>query len=237
VKNYVRLHLDRLRGCGISIFFIMVADRPTFFNLKERVGPTIGLVVRDNVGFDFGAWADVLRAFPGLWEAQPLFLINDSVFGPFGPYREMLNRISASDADLIGLTESVEHVPHYQSYFLAFKNQALPNSGARRFWNNVVNLPTKKLVIEHYEMALLDQCKLFGLRTELLFPTPPNVMTAVSNPTHHSWVDLVRAGYPYAKVDLLRKNPVGIVMISDPRVLIGDQQVLKVIDDYLQRDR
>src|SRR6266446_6788820 len=93
VKHYVRLHLDRLRNCGISIFFIMIADKPTLLNLKERVGPTAGLVVRQNIGYDFGAWADVLRAFPSLWEADTLFLINDSVFGPFGQYERVFNRV------------------------------------------------------------------------------------------------------------------------------------------------
>ena len=32
-----------------------------------------GLVVRQNGGFDFGAWADAFRQFPSLWNAECVY--------------------------------------------------------------------------------------------------------------------------------------------------------------------
>jgi hypothetical protein len=255
VKNYVRLHLDRLRACGIAIFFIMVADRPMLLNLRDRVGPTVGLVVRQNLGFDFGAWGDVLRAFPHLWEAQTLFLINDSIFGPFGAYQEMFDRIAASKADVIALTESIQRRRHFQSYFMAFRGAPARAAGLPRFWEKVENLALKEDVIQRYELRLLDECGKMGLSSEVLFPAgtgrrvtslngrdAPSRSSTVdvgppTNPTHEGWQDLVKQGYPYLKVEFLKVNPTKAILLLDWREIIGDPQVVRAIDDYLVRGK
>jgi hypothetical protein len=237
VKNYVRLHLDRLRACGISVFFIMVADRPTLLNLRERIGPAVGLVVRQNLGFDFGAWADVLRAFPALWEADALLLVNDSIFGPFGPYPDIFRRILTNKADLIGLTESTELQRHYQSYFLTFRGAALRSSALREFWEGVENLPTKRNVIDHYEIKLLDRCVSSGLSAEAIFPSVSGGYVPTRNPTQAGWLDLINLGYPYIKIELLKENPHNAIFFVDWRNVIHDEEVIQVIDDYIIREK
>jgi lipopolysaccharide biosynthesis protein len=236
VKRYVRLHLDRLRRMGIDVFFVMIADRPTFLNLRKRVGPNVGLIVRQNLGFDFGAWADVSRTFPEIWEAETLFLINDSIFGPFGRYEDVFQRVKASKAALIALTESFQVRRHYQSYFLSFNGRLARKYRIQDFWNQIENLPTKQEVIQRYEVGLLEHCLSLGMTSEALFPAAVSRFAPVGNPTHNGWQDLVRQGYPYMKVELLKENPSGAIFLYDWRRLVSDPHVLRVIDHHFRSD-
>ena len=81
LKPHVRHYLSALGGEGIRPVLIVAADSEfreddTLLDLLD------GLYVRQNAGYDFAAWAHVLRAQPQLLRADILYLINDSTIGP-----------------------------------------------------------------------------------------------------------------------------------------------------------
>ena len=128
------------------------------------------VIIRRNIGYDFGAWADTLRTL-GLPRAdtEEVILANDSVFGPLAPLGDALRRLDYAKADVWGLTESWQLRYHLQSYFLAFGPQALRNSGFFKFWRSVRPVPMKSYVVKHYEVGVTQAMVQAGLRCAALW--------------------------------------------------------------------
>ena len=82
-----------------------------------------GLIIRRNIGRDFGAWKDSiawLRQIDVFNNLKELYLLNDSVIiisSSLGESRLQTDLIDNQKADLIGLTESWQGGYHLQSYF------------------------------------------------------------------------------------------------------------------------
>jgi lipopolysaccharide biosynthesis protein len=234
IKPHVRLHLAALKRSGFQIIHVMVVDGMTARAVPAEPELMRGLVVRENGGYDFGAWADAFRTFPALWQAAAVLLVNDSVFGPFGDFDRLMARALKTPADLVGLTESAEITPHFQSYFLLLKGNALSHPGARAFWREIVNLPSKRATILAYEVPLVERFRRLGLTCTALFPWRGPTEAPWDNPTHHHWRRLLALGFPYIKVELLRDNPARID-IRGWRRAIGDRAHLRVIEATLAR--
>jgi hypothetical protein len=237
IKPHVRFHLAALKRNGLAILYVMVVDEFPSPEITEALadndhGLLRGLVVRRNAGFDFGAWADAFRIFPALWTAKAVLLVNDSVFGPFGDFDSLMARALTLPADVIGMTESPEITPHFQSYFLLFKEKALSDPGARAFWRDIVNLASKRETILTYEVPLVAGYRERGLACTALFPWHGPTGRPWLNPTHHNWRSLLAAGFPYIKVELLRDNPARID-IRGWRKRIGDREHLAAIEQTL----
>ena len=95
------------------------------------------VLVRRNVGYDFGAWRDALERFAlPRADTESLLLVNDSVYGPLGRIEEVLARIDFRQAELWGLTESWQSRYHLQSFFLAVAPSAMASAAWRQFWND-----------------------------------------------------------------------------------------------------
>jgi lipopolysaccharide biosynthesis protein len=160
-----------------------------------------GVMIRQNRGYDFGAWASALKQTPNIERASLIALANDSVFGPLNTFDQMLSRVRITDADVIGATESRQlGRRHLQSFLLFFKPRALTDRTFWRFWDNV-RAGGRTLAVSLYELNLARVLERGGLRTQALFPSP-----GCRNPTLTRWRELIMDGFPYVKVALLRDN-------------------------------
>src|SRR4030095_11291646 len=81
VKPHVRHYLAALQQNGIHPVLIVTTDLE-FYAEPALLALVEGLYVRTNVGYDFGAWAHVVRQNPQLLSADILYLVNDSIIGP-----------------------------------------------------------------------------------------------------------------------------------------------------------
>jgi lipopolysaccharide biosynthesis protein len=234
VKPHVLYHLKALRAAGLEIILILVIDGSVDQPIQVRKDLLRGFVVRKNAGFDFGAWADAFRAFPTLWFAEAVVLVNDSVFGPIGDFRSMIARTLGQPADFIGLTESTQLAQHYQSYFLVLKGRALTSPRSQELWLDVKNFSDKKQVILYYEIMLLRKYQEFGVNCAAMLSWRHLPNESRFNPTHRHWRDLLENGFPYIKVDLLRdwrdRPP-----LAGWREYVTDPVLLEAIDAHLSR--
>ena len=73
---------------------------------------------RANVGYDFGSWACVLESLPGVTAAPHVLLVNDSLMGPCAPLTPILNDFAECGAPVWGLSASLQHRSHLQSFFM-----------------------------------------------------------------------------------------------------------------------
>jgi lipopolysaccharide biosynthesis protein len=197
-------HMRAWHECGFMLVVVVVTGDIIGFHAPASLDFAEGILVRENRGYDFGAWAGAInRLWPDLSSATLLVTANDSVFGPVESFPGMIERVRASGADVIGLTESHEIRRHFQSYVVFYKPRAVRSSAFRRFWARV-RTGDREFVIDRYELTLLSRMEAAGLRCEALFPLSAE---AGPNPTLSDWRGLLDRGFPFVKVQLLRDNP------------------------------
>ena len=226
-------HLDALRALLTAGFRVTLVSNADGFSATAaaRVAPLVReVLVRRNLGYDFGAWRDGLRAIGDLDGCRQLLLCNDSVYGPFAPLGPLLARADPDAADVWGMTEGRNHGPHLQSWFLLFHPRALRHPAFDAFWRELPLLADKFAVIEAGELALSRRLRVAGLRLGALFPyaeaercfrahaNPRHLQQRlmlralrggrVLNPSHHFWRPLIaELGLPFIKRELLALNP------------------------------
>jgi GT2 family glycosyltransferase/glycosyltransferase involved in cell wall biosynthesis len=200
IKPHVGPYLDAFAKAGIAALLIVVTDREV--DISDGLADlAAGVMVRANAGYDFAAWAHAIHLHPEVYGAATLYLANDSLIGPVDQPRfiTMLNRIRASDADMVGLTESHEYRWHVQTFFVALKPRLLSSWWLHVFFENVRILGDKDAVIRAYEVRFASDVERSGHKVEILFPS-----ARAANPTLYDWRELIEAGFPFVKALLVR---------------------------------
>ena len=206
ISPHVAPYITSLVASGLEVLLIVAGDQPPV--VDHRLDSTCaGIIARQNLGYDFAAWAHAIRMFPEIYDAPLLYLVNDSMFGPNDPQAmaAIVDRIRTSQASVVALTGSREHAWHLQTYFLGLKRTVTASFAFQFFIHQVRSLPSKNAVIAIYEVPLTSRLEAAGFRTEALFPSE-----GTHNPTMHGWRELMRAGFPLVKTLLFRKRFVDI---------------------------
>lgn len=208
LKPHVRIHVEHLLRSGVHVILILNSDLDAD---RIKIQPDLahrlsGLLVRENVGFDFAAWAHAYALCTAAKHWSRLILVNDSIVGPLNAadFDRLMKRLRQSNADVVGLTENRSPPRHLQSFFLALNASALHNEVVPQVFERILNLPNKGQVIEVYEARLTGVLSRQGLRCEALFaPLTEDLHTA--NDTAFRWAQLIRAGFPYIKASVLER--------------------------------
>jgi hypothetical protein len=223
LKPHVPHYLESLKRQGLAVVLIVNADGPFAARRQlDKVTGLAGMFVRRAEGYDFAAWAHILRLHPELFDAKILYLLNDSVIGPVNDRSlgAVLTRLRNSRAGLIGLTENFSRGWHLQSYFLALRPPALSLIALRKFIDEIVSFYDPEDVIENLEIPLAPTMKAAGVQCEALFPT----VDFRDDPTLYLWKHLLQSGFPFIKV-----KTIGGVY---PRVDISDWRELLTAQGY-----
>ncbi len=242
--------LTALSEAGLAVLFVSNSGRllPTARQALEEL--CAGILVRRNVGYDFGALREALAFWqlphPG---TEMVLLMNDSVLGPFGSAHGLLDRVDFSAADVWGATDSLQRGHHLQSWFLAVGRRALDHPAWAAFWAGVRPVQNKEWVVGHYEVAFSRAMRRGGLRLRALWPyeeitrnlfAPPPRFAGIGqvrqlarirrylnlgydlNPTADLWRHLLAAGCPFLKRELIERNPAGVADVADWRDVVRD---------------
>ena len=110
----------------------------------------------------------------------------------------VLRRIRKENAALVGLTANYERGLHLQSFFLAFKREALRAKVFHNFVNNIRCLSDKEDVINNYEIRLSPAFDVVGLTTISIF----NPTSTINEPVY-SWKRLLNIGFPFVKISVI----------------------------------
>lgn len=122
---------------------------------------------RKNLGFDFGAWRDVLLEYgqEKIEQFDEIVLVNNSCYAPLFDIREIFAEMEDKDLDFWGNTIfpyysdgrylHKNYIPeHLQSYFIVFNKKVLQSGAFWRFWKNVPNYGNLTDVIANCETQL-----------------------------------------------------------------------------------
>jgi hypothetical protein len=166
-------HLEMLRAlreAGFRVTLVSNAERLAPASIAAAAPFVRELLLRPNIGYDFGAFRDALHHLHDLRHCEQLLLCNDSVYGPFAPLGPLLARAEPSEADVWGMTEGRNHGPHLQSYFLLLHRRAIAHPAFVAFWRDMPYLNDKFAVVEAGELRLSRAFAAAGLRLRALFP-------------------------------------------------------------------
>ncbi len=153
---------------------------------------------RANVGYDFGSWAAVLEAFPGIRRARRVLLINDSLIGPFSSLAPILADFEASATPVWGLSSSRQHRPHIQSFFIGYRDGVLDSPAIRAFWKDIRVESRKAKIVRYDELGLAEVLDEAGLSWRTMSRPDPG---GSPNPTLGDPVALLAAGFPFVKAN------------------------------------
>ncbi len=259
VGDHVLAYVRKLYNIGFSVIFVSNSRKIHPHCLSALKPLCRAIVIRRNVGYDFGAIREALLLF-GLprHNTQRLLIANDSVYGPFFSLESVLAEVDFTKADLWGATDSWQHRYHLQSYFLIVSPRAMAHPAWASFWQHVRPVSSKQWVVSHYEIGLTQKLLDAGLRCKPLWPyielvdqvlaetldsehefavqDPMVQMRAIAsrrlrnaiahraplNPTADLWRHLLQSGFPFLKVELLRKNPTGVPDVVDWRSIVAN---------------
>jgi Rhamnan synthesis protein F len=166
------------------------------------------LVLRKpNIGYDFGSWSIALQARPQIAEAEHVVLANDSMAGPFLSMQSLLSQFLTTQSDVWALTDTTQFGHHLQSYFIGFRNHVLADAVLHRFWFDVRVERSKDDVIRRGEIALSRMLHQEGYVTEAAFPYRRFAPDS-ENPAIMHWCELLHAGFPFLKRELIARPEV-----------------------------
>jgi lipopolysaccharide biosynthesis protein len=231
VDPYVLHALREYRSLAGRIIFVTTHyQRPC--TALDDLADTV--IVRDNSGYDFMSWRTGLETID-VADYEEVVFTNSSIYGPLWPMAAVFESPTARENDLWGMTTSLQHCRHLQSYFLCMSRHLLTSDFGRTLWKDIWPMKRKEDVIEAYELAWMNECLAAGFKVGALFdarqhPTVPaaeqranirrwpmidrrsrryrrGVGSPPYNPTHLQWKQLLECGVPFVKVDLLRNNP------------------------------
>lgn len=171
LQPYLLPYLRALHEHGFDTVFVTNSGRLAKAARTALEPICAAILVRRNIGYDFGAMRDGLRHA----NAQPattdlLLVLNDSVYGPLSDIGPMLDRIDLTHADVWGATESYQNRYHLQSFFIAVGPAALASKAWTSFWKSVRPVRNKLWVIFHYEVGMTRAMLKHGLRCAALYP-------------------------------------------------------------------
>ena len=126
VDSYIEYLLNDLRSC--SAYIIVVVNGSVNFDgrlILQKYSNQI--IIRRNMGFDGGAYKEILTCYMSLEELKQydeIVLCNDTFYGPFIPFEKIFKKMENQVCDFWGLNY-IDNIiaEHIQSYFLVFKKR------------------------------------------------------------------------------------------------------------------
>ena len=195
--------VSQLMRNGFEVVFVSACESPEPLVLDTEILERITILRKPNVGYDFGSWSIGLLTFPEIRKAKEVLLLNDSNCGPFGSISNLLENMSNSPYDITGITDSLQHRYHIQSFMMHFKNDSLNSKSMVDFWKNIRSQNNKFDVVLAYELGLTSRAQGNGLYVGAVFPW--NILIDYwENASVKAWERLLDLGYPFIKREVVR---------------------------------
>lgn len=212
VAEHVLIYLRALAESGFTVVVLSTARLASSEEAKLARACAL-LIRRENVGLDFGGWQQAVKRFFPI-RAELLLLANDSVYAPVGDFAAFLSGLIGSAADFYGAIESLEIGRHLQSWFILLRPAAYDSPAFIEHMASAIpaDLPKGELIAT-YEVGLTKKLVNAGLTYHAAYSPTRNGFISRKQPfnaCHALWRELVSAGIPFLKIELLRDNPLHI---------------------------
>lgn len=143
VDRYIEYLLEELCQCLSSLVIVVNGKIDVKGKIiLEKYADEV--YIRENKGFDGGAYKDVLMNFLGwnkIHEYDELIFCNDTFYGPFIPFKSIFDEMKGKNVDFWGLNYYYNKITnHLQSYFLVFRKRIIDGNCIMNYFDKNINL-------------------------------------------------------------------------------------------------
>ncbi len=128
VDDFIIFYLSSLKTVADRII-VVVNGKLTVSGEHKLRTITDEIYIRENIGFDFGAYKDVLEYYlkpEEIKQYQELILCNDTCFGPLVSFKEIFYKMRDKTLEMWSINYIDDILlPHFQSYFMVFRKNAI----------------------------------------------------------------------------------------------------------------
>ena len=164
----------------------------------ESLPMNVDFVTRPNYGYDFFSYKWALDLVGDYAAYDRLVIVNDTFVGPVVSLLEILNSEQAAKNDLMGMTWSVNHGGHAQSFFVTVSSAVSRSNGFQRFWRDMEPVSDRRSVIMQYEVGMTLAVTDSGFSAGgYLEPTVEEGALAQERRRHHDEVRVIPVSYTH----------------------------------------
>lgn len=223
------VHFNKLNKLSKHVIYQIKKLRPTYDTIVFITNSTLNevdkktiskyvneLIQRENVGYDFAAWRDGMKAIG--WDDVKKYgsvtVMNDTCFGPLYDMESVYKKMDNSDCDFWGITDHAfaekgmpgtdKCIPrHLQSYFMVFKKNIVSSRVFYDFWFNIEDYSDVFKVIQNYETRMTGLFEEAGFKSLSLFDTITYSRLNNNNVPNYSELQpliAIQEGVPFVKV-------------------------------------
>jgi GT2 family glycosyltransferase len=206
IKDYVIEYISALSEF-MDVIFVSTAEDLTEESIQKADAYCKSIIVKKNVGYDFGAWKTGIDAMgSSLDEYEQLILCNDSVYGPLFDLEDIFETMKSND--FWAMTDNYEIEYHLQSYFMTYTKKAFTHNVFKSFWKDLKIYPNKQILIETNEIGFSKSL----MDTELSYAAYYSCKDKnYVNVLHYYWEELiVQHKFPFIKNELIKRNPLNL---------------------------
>jgi len=198
-------HIEALSAIASEV--VLVSNSPIDpAGIAALQGRGARVIVRENQGYDFAMWKCAIDGLD-LSRWDELVLANSSVLAPLAPLTAAFERMADAETDFWGMTESTEFAWHIQSYFLVLRKAVLRSRLFQEFWAAFVPRDKWETILG-YEIGLSQKLLAAGFKGRSLAGD-----LGAGNPVTRRPLEVLNAGVPFVKVDVVRRNPARINLV------------------------
>jgi hypothetical protein len=164
--------------------------------------PWHAIVTADHAGYDFFSWRLALEQFPIDAGFDEIFMLNDSVIGPFANLEPLLQAWRSLPFDVTGLMESSDPRAHLQSWGLRFGARCAQPQTLLSLYGSAAERTRKGDAIDFLEIPLAEHFRTRGFTTGSVF-SQVTASTLTRNPAIYGWRELLLSGLPFVKREVI----------------------------------
>ncbi len=225
IPLFTRTWLEALSRNRVNLV-IVVNSNSSDSVLNELTSLSHTVIIRHNIGRDFGAYKDALIYLKKYIEGiDTIILGNDSVYY-CGKDLDKLISSFIECPDLCGITDNHDTRYHIQSYLLSFGKDLLRQDVFWQFWKSYLPIGTRHWAIMKGEIAFSQKMIQAGVKIKVLFKTA-DLRRLLENETDANIGSLLE--YLPLNVRYLFKNETTGQIFGDRSSII--QRILSVIDE------
>ncbi len=209
VDPYVIYLLDALKKHVDEIIVISHSDLDA--ENQNRLSHSCSkIIIRENKGYDFGAWKAGMLAYGlnRLKQFDEVILLNDSCYGPLDSFDNLFATMEKKACDFWGIADNgypggkKRHQYHLQSFFLCFKKNVFTSPAFNDFFINKKEAQTLNKAVYNYEAPVTNYFKKHGFQPDVFAPQPSLNITVTQpdpNATIFNPIPLLKQGMPLVK--------------------------------------
>ena len=220
VDPYFLYYLKKLHELG-DVCIVSASEKLDKASQQAMMFYAKRLIVKNNVGYDFKAWARGISKTENLDQYDRVILTNDSVFGPFSDLEGIVADMDKCDYDVWSIADSFQRDRyHLQSYFMVYNMKPLRENFLRGIFEDFSGVQVKDDIIDAFEVGLTDQFDKRGYKYGA-YASMKNIPQTIDylkldrfrsdgvvNSSHALWDYLIMyENFPFLKRELVMKNP------------------------------